>query len=162
MPESCGSSWIEVLKALSPVISWGLIIAGWKVVSADHNKRERRKEIRAAINALSQQIRNCEEKSHEYWMLSEENDRAKILSVAIKRDLQRISVEWFRVQSDCKIPKSHQRLIAFRRSITAGDFEVKGRGAAADNSEKILRISDAAIDLIDALEDGFSNLINAG
>ncbi len=152
--EACDSAGL--LEISGAVVPWLLVIAGWFFVARDNNKRERRKELRAALSQLTEKIRRCEQDAHEYWMSSAGSERAIALGIGLKRLLQSIAAERSRLQQECKMGDSTDELIAYRRAVTGGDFEQQSRQPSSSASERLQEISESAVDLVEKLEAEFA------
>lgn len=147
-----GCGWAQIA---STVVSWLLIIIGWFFVSRDHNRRERRKEIRALITDFVSNVRECEEKGLEYWSTPSESERATALSVSIKSAVQSLGAQLGRIQTACRGMSTSQEMIRFRRALTSPPFDSANRPKFDPGSGRLVEISDAACDLADAVEGGF-------
>lgn len=141
-----------IIDGLVAIVPWILIIAGWLFVARDHDRRERRKELRAALSKLTERIHTCEREAHEYWMLPGNSEKASALGVSIKRLLQSIASERTRLQDACDMASSAAEFIAFRRACTGGEFEISTRAGVANASPKLAAISECAVDLVEKLE----------
>jgi hypothetical protein len=145
---------VEILKAVSPAVSWALVIAGWFVVSRDHNKREKRKEIRGELQTLHSHIRIIESEAHAY--LVAQNDPSNSARAAkIKRDLKRLSTDLSRIcAGDCRRAVSAQ-LVDFRQAVTGSDFESAARTPCNHDSVRLAEVAAAADELMSGLDNWF-------
>lgn len=142
-------SW---LRDWSPIIPWLLVIVGWKVVSHDQNRRERRKEIRATIVQLISLIRQTSDTACDYWSKPEADPACLTLAADIKLSLQRVSWDVSRLTDECDAMNLGTSLIAFRQAITSGAFESADRDPDASRPPKIFLTGEH---LIDSIETGF-------
>jgi len=138
------------------------VIVGWKIVSRDHNERERRKELRASIIAFQDRVRICEEKGLEYWLSAADSERATALSVSLKSTLQSIAAELARIQVACPGINANSEMVRFRRALTGAPFEAANRTPCQPGAERLADISDAACDLTDTVDSGYLLHIDEG
>lgn len=157
---SAGVDWDgvgTVLQAFAPAVSWVLVILGWWIVSSGHNRREDRKEVRASLTQIATLIRAIEENAHRYLVSSATSEESRTLSIAIKRDLKRLSGDLQRFELSCKGTQYRFELIGFRQAITGGEFDSKRRAACAQDSVKLADVSSAADALVAVLEVAFAS-----
>ena len=145
-----------IVDAFAAAVPWILVIAGWFFVAQDHDRRERRKELRLALTKLIERIHACEKEAHEYWMLPPESERAAVLGVSVKRLLQAIAAERLRLEDSCGMATTAREIISLRRACTGGDFERTNRAAEPAASARLSSISESAIDLVEKLETEFA------
>lgn len=142
----------EWLKTWAPAVPWLLVIIGWKVVSHDQNKRERRKEIWQVVCRVTKLIRDVEDAAIGYWNSNAGDANEKKSAAELKRRLQHIGLDLARISAECDKLGSSLLMVAFRQSVTDSDFESVNRVADAERGG---RISRSAENLIDAIEAGF-------
>jgi hypothetical protein len=145
----------SILQSIGPAISWVLVILGWWIVSRGHNRREDRKEVRAALTHIADLIRTVEENSHHYLVSSTSSPENRTLSIAIKRDLKRLAGDLQRFEESCEGAQCRLELIAFRQAVTGGEFDSKKRAVCAPDSVKLAEVSSGADDLLAVLEGAF-------
>jgi len=107
-----------MLGDYSQVITWLLIITGWFLINKQHNDRELRKERRATIDALKDEIYNLEEKSIKYHTEAQSTKASQ----AIKQTLEKIE---FQIELHCLVPMSikNERVAALSKAITFKNFD---------------------------------------
>lgn len=135
------------------IITSIIVIIGWKVVSRGNDRRERRKEVRAAILECTAEIRAIEEKAHSYRLTSVAGGRP--LELQLKTRLKALGRSIDRLKKFEKIDGTTEKLTDLRKMVTGGDFESNARQPCATDSQVLHEISEAALALIDALEAGF-------
>jgi hypothetical protein len=152
----CPNDWIEVLKAVGPVGSWILVIVGWAIVKSDNNARQQRKEIRERLDSLIYLITDIEKDSFEYYLLDAQEAKSAGLAVSLKAKLRKLATD---IHILCDINPSYHcssKLIDFRQSISANDFETLSRLKLSRHHRRFSEISSAAVDLISSLEQVFT------
>lgn len=147
-PVSC------LLPSLGTAIGWALVIIGWAVVSHGHNKRERRKEIRAEIVTLVTRIRELEQQAHDYFTTSV-NAQSFANALRIKSGLQHLALALNRLSQHEAILDVRDQLIEFRQEVTKGDFESEARIPLPPHDARFVEITHAACGLVNALEAAF-------
>jgi len=141
----CGPSWI------GQAITWVLICLGWMVVNIQHNRRETRKEVRAALLELYKHLDGIEEAAFTYH--TEDGDVA--VGRRIKRDLLQIAPRIVMARRGGAAYAYAKPLGAFRRAITIENFDTAQFAAKSPNAPIFDDITAAKRDLIVALESGY-------
>jgi len=129
------------------VVTWAIIVLGWFIINQQQNSRELRKEIRSAIDILTEQIYELEEESINYHA---EGSSAKS-SQSIKQSIDRIE---FQLEVHRLIPLSirNKKIIALRRAITRNNFDTYKYKKVAISDPIILDINYAITDIIQSIE----------
>jgi hypothetical protein len=155
-----GTTWVQKIvpfaQAFGPVLAIAGVVGGWIVISRDNNKRETRKEIRAQINDIAKLIRNIEDSARSYFQLAPATSEAARLSLAIRRDLQHLAGQLTALKPRHEALNFDLLLLAYRRSITGGEFDSQARVARSHRDILFLEIGNNAHCLIVALEEAFA------
>jgi len=118
------------------------VIFGWWVVNRQHNKREERKEVRAALNALYELLNQIEADAFDYHTSEVAN---LSLSRKIKRQLSQIYTRVnlaFQNVVECNCARD---VTTFRQAVTLQNFD--------DANHKALEPSDPLFDSITAAKE---------
>jgi hypothetical protein len=116
----------DLLPGLAPIVTWSLVIAGWYWVRHDNNAREDRKELRATINSLNEDIKSLTYKAHAYY-LSSQDDASALLEIEILRDQEDIEARVARLRGPNLGFEREEPLARFRQALTGGDFKSASR-----------------------------------
>lgn len=165
----------------SQVITWLLVLLGWTIVNAQNNRREERKELRAALDRLSLRIEKLVVLSIKYWQ-SEVSSESDDTSWEIKRDLDNVEASINRIvrRSEMSLPwywlRRSERLRAisvansnvltafdeWAGTLTGGDFESAARvsRSIADDliTTNVLR-ANGVVDCLEAAHEAFYGAI---
>ena len=161
----------------SQVITWLLVLLGWTLVNAQNNRREERKELRAALDRLSLRIEKLVALSIKYWQ-SDVSSESDDTSWEIKRDLDNVEASINRIvrRSEMSLPwywlRRSKRLGAIAAAnsnvltafdewagiLTGGDFEsaVRMPRSIADDvvTTNVLR-ANGVVDCLEAAHEAF-------
>lgn len=133
------------IESWSPIVSWLLVIAGWRFVSRDQSLRENRKDTRAQIDRIDLLLSKIEASAHDYFCRSANDDACVGLAITLKRDIQRLGGQLALVRSgDDEYEKP---FIALRQAITGDDFDSPSRRTRLADSIKLHEISQAVNDV---------------
>lgn len=141
------SLWPQAVQA----ITWVIVIIGWLIVNHQNNQRERRKEIRQAIDKIVAKIDDIERSALTFHQTSYNENSARELMLSIEKNNRSIA----RLQV-IDIETYNKKVIPFRRSITLKNFDPSAQVALNGNDPQLASISTAAQNLIDILEDTYA------
>lgn len=129
------NEYVEWLKAVAPIGSWLLVIAGWVIVRRDHDKRELRKEVKALIDSVLGRLDVLEEHARDYFTKTD-GGSGIALGASIRAELRAVGVEVKHIQDASKERVEAQEcLINLRKAVTAGDFDSAARVPISDADE---------------------------
>ena len=154
MPVSSTASlpvWTLYIPTLAPLITWSLVIAGWRIVSNDNNLREKRKELRADIGKVIDVVDALEIKAIKYYMLGV-NDETRLLEVEIKRDLKVLEAKLTLLSASESRFQTANMQRDLQTTLTGGDFEQSNRQPRLHNDGKLIEISSSTRELISFVE----------
>jgi len=124
---------VDLFKTIAPIGSWVLVIAGWFIVRRDQNRRELRKEVRALIDSVLDQVDTLEDDATTYFTTTDGSSGSG-MGAAIRSSLKSIGVDVKHVYDASKGKiDAQEHLISLRKAITAGDFDSAARVAVADD-----------------------------
>jgi len=132
-------------------ISWALVILGWLVINWQHNKRETRKEIRAAFNGLYEMLNEIEDDAFSYH--TGNGDPA--LSKRIKRRLGQIHSRINLAFMTTIRERCSREVFAFRRAVTLQNFDTVSHNSLPSTSPVFEEITATRERLINTLEQAF-------
>ena len=148
------NTWLTWL-AVAQVLSWVVVIIGWYVTHNSNNQRERRKEIRSALDGLGEQLDTFIESAGKYYASTADSEEAaelaakmRILQDRLMRHIPRVA----KGDLEMDISPELNRLID---SATGGDFEGAKRKPRKPSDWFILNISSDAERVRGRLEDAF-------
>lgn len=134
----------------SDTVTWTMVLMGWLVINAQHNRRETRKEIRKSLDTLFENLKTLTDDSVKYHCSEE---RQKTLAEKIKRDIKSI------IMTVASLGLLHHRdgrlCIELRSSITLDNFDTNSHQQFDTNDILVLDIFDAVDNLSKALEMAF-------
>ena len=139
------------------VISWVVAFVGWIVVNQQNNRREERKEIRAALGEIDKYLTRIVDLAVEYHKGAAHSPEGASL---IRGLIQKfgIKVAHLHFYSD----SVNRSMYEFRQSITYENFDTWKHVSQGDNSEIVEGINSAADQLVDDLETEFGLLFRQG
>ncbi|ROZ80890.1 hypothetical protein EF096_15610 [Pseudomonas neustonica] len=146
------TTW-ELLRVAVPAL---FIAIGWKVVSADNNARETRKEIRGFLDRTISQVEALCEQAVAYFTCEDDDDAARIASV-IDPSLMRLERN---LQHLCLKDDNGQVVNAqsVRQSITAHNaYRATPRRVLSCDDPALYEINSRMHDLIQQLEKAYSS-----
>lgn len=156
--ELCPTTWVSSLipfaQALGPFGAWVIAFAGWFVVSRGNDKREKRKEIRAALTAARELVGQIEALATEYYT-AEAGPDAVATGFKVKRSLKRLAADLSSIKRAHPKLALEAELVWFRQIVTGGDFDSASRPLRLTGDILFVEISDKASALISAIEDRF-------
>ena len=141
-----------LFHSIAQIIPWALVVGGWWIVNKQNNFRERRKETRAILNQLLDDLDAIEKQAFSYHTAKE----ALIeLGRDIKISLSRISKDVAR--HDLLPSGKRHPIVKLRQAITLKNFDTDCFQTQNVNCELLDEISATKDDLIDALEQHFQD-----
>lgn len=143
-------------SSLAPIVSWVLVILGWKVINKDNNTREKRHEMRSALDALIADISQLELSAHQYYTQSD-TDIPALLGISIKTGYAALDnrLKILNRMSD-GFKDAEKYLVEFGADLTGGNFEQKDRIKVPQSDRKLLEISLSKRNLVDCLEEAYN------
>ena len=136
---------------------WLLTILGWFVSNLQANRRERRKEARAEIDACIKLLTDLVQKARIYFCGSDDADKSKHTAAEIKFELQRVLMRVERLEKRYVIFDVFGACGELMDAITSDPFESAQRQLMAPDSDHMMKIESDAHVLISQMEEGFTN-----
>lgn len=143
------------LDSWAPVISWLLVILGWKVAMRGHDARECRKEIRALLDAVRELVLSIEDRACEYYQLEQDDPDATGHANKMKRELTRLGSLIATLKASNPRFACDSELAEFRRVNTGSDFETAARTRRPPSDGLFHEITAASMKLLETLEASF-------
>ena len=138
-------------------VTWFVAAVGWVVSNFQANKREKRKETRAEVDAICKAATELIHKCRKYYekgpLDPEEDTKAAEISFEVKRVLRRIQTLHNRT------PKFNDAILAgaeFFDVLTGEPFASKHREIHKPGSQLLYGVESVISNLIDKLEEGFT------
>ena len=135
------------------VITWGLIAVGWLIINWQNNYRETRKERRAILDRLRNELSQLESKAIKLHTSAQLDQQ---LLIEVTRQIKRI---WPQIEilGATKINNIKYLTYNLRRAITLHNTDISTFAKQHPGSSLLINISDAIDTLINALELDFTN-----
>lgn len=146
-PSNAQDSW----ALLAQIGTWVIVVIGWLIVNNQNNNRERRKEIRQAIDKIVKKIEEIEQDALQFHQSAFDDSSARALLLSLDKNSR--SIAWLKIVESEIYKKS---IISFRRSITLNNFDPTTHVALDGNNAQLARISAAAENLVDLLESAYA------
>lgn len=144
MPPESSRAACEWFYIIAAIIPWVIAVTGWIVVNRDNNKRESRKELRAKVDRVIQDVRSLHSIALKYHTAQH---RDELAARQIRADLKLISNRIFQLRL-LNPERASCLIIDLRQRITLTNFDTREHTPIDVGSEKV-----AAIDeVVDALE----------
>ena len=137
---------------------WLFTILGWFVSNTQANRRERRKEVRAEMDACIKLLAELLIKSRMYFCSSPSDTSAKPRAAEIRFDLQRLITRIERLENKHAEFDVIGACGELMDSVSGDPFESAERTEFAADSDLMLKIESDTHFLIDQLEDGFAKV----
>jgi hypothetical protein len=145
-------SQIEFFVPYFPLV---LTMIGWAVVSSQHNKRERRKEIRDLIRLLEQRVDNILEHASEYYSLDGTDKKCPLLRSKIVSNFTALSQLLARLRSAGLLLGADVEFISFKQAVTGGQFESQARKKIDASSITTLESATVGFAFVSKIENAY-------
>lgn len=148
------ATWVApVAQVFGQVISWLVIVIGWRFISRDNDRRERRKEVRALLTEIRSAILSVEAEAYEYWGMPATGSEK--VARKIKRDLKHLAGMVTTLKGLNPKFDLDNLLNKYRQDLTGSDFEGLVRPARPSNDGLFVEISQSAVELTSAMNEFF-------
>lgn len=145
------------VKGVYYVISWVVAFLGWIVVNQQNNRREERKEIRAALGEIYKVVEELVSSSIAYHKKATHSpDDSK----NIRLQVQKVGFKVLHLHFHNDVV--NRAVYELRNAITLRNFDTWKHQAQTDESEIIENIYYHSDVLLNALEDCFGDLYRQG
>jgi hypothetical protein len=134
---------------------WFFTIVGWLVSNAQANSREKRKEVRAEVDACIKLLAELVLKTRFYFCVPATDPLSKSKAAEIRFELQRLITRVERLEGKHAQFDVTGACGELMDSISGDPFESADREVLAADSDLLLRIESDTHVLINQLEDGF-------
>lgn len=138
-------------------VTWTLVIVGWLIVNWQNNRREDRKEIRAALTKIYSDINDLQQEAINFHT-SKRQDFNLESKIVLTQGRLTDHLGHLRIRSSSYFTQ----LSAFIDAITLENFQDSKFTRQAISSELVDNIRDTANELEAALENEFSQLFRGG
>lgn len=148
------ATWVvPVAQVFGQVIGWLVIVIGWRFISRDNDRRERRKEVRALLTEIRSAILSVEAEAYEYWGMPATGSEK--VARKIKRDLKHLAGMVMTLKGLNPKFDLDNLLNKYRQDLTGSDFEGSSRPARPSNDGLFVEISQSAVELTSAMNEFF-------
>ena len=134
---------------------WFFTIVGWLVSNAQANSREKRKEVRAEIDACIKLLAELVLKTRSYFGVPATDPLSKSKAAEIRFELQRLITRVERLEGKDAQFDVTGTCGELMDAISGVPFESADREVLAADSDLLLKIESDTHVLINQLEDGF-------
>lgn len=134
---------------------WFFTIIGWGVSNSQANKREKRKEVRAEVDACSKLAAELLVKARRYFASASSDSTSKGVAAEIRFELQRLLTRVERLEGKYPAFEVIGACGELMDSISGDPFESASRQELAADSDLLLKIESDIHCLIDQMEAGF-------
>jgi hypothetical protein len=152
MPQPVAKSQLEIW---TPYLPLALTIVGWLVVSRQHDKRERRKELRELIKQIELRVDDALSLTTEYYAIDGKDARCDELGAKIRYKLNALGPLQTRVRTGGLDVKATDEIVEFKQSIMGGSFESKSRTKMVSGGAVIAEAAVAGFALVDKFEKAY-------
>jgi hypothetical protein len=136
---------------------WFVTVVGWLVSNSQANRRERRKEARAEIDACIKLLTELVLKARTYFCTPVSDQQSKSKAAEIRFELQRLITRAERLEAKHAQFDLTGACGELMDAISGDPFESSAREALAVDADLLLKIESDTHVLISQLEDGFIN-----
>jgi hypothetical protein len=135
------------------IVTWVLVVGGWFFVNRQNNLRETRKEVRALLNSMLQDLRQLEKQALEYHCTK--------IDEAVAFDIRRLTKRLgsnIAILDHADVPTKQITiaLVALRQATTRRNFQSSQGAIVARNHEIPRSIESAVASLEHEIEDAYS------
>lgn len=149
-------SKIEPLIELwGPYLPLALTMIGWVIVSRQHDRRERRKEIRDLIKLIEVRIDDVLKSATEYYALDGKDSKCQAIAFKIRYGINGLDPLQKRLKAAGLAVKISPEIIAFRQAVTGGSFESSVRKKSDANGSIVAEAAAAGFELVAKLEETY-------
>jgi hypothetical protein len=149
--------WIDIFLIFGQIVTWGIVIIGWKVIWSQIKVREDRREAWELITNFKSIIKSIEVDAINYWISEQSDPGCKKLAFQIKTKSKELGVFTNIFKLRGKDFKLNKNIVSFRKAVSGGEFESNAREKLDQNNIKLYEISANANKLIIAIEKSFFN-----
>ena len=138
-------------------VGWSVVALGWLITNWQANKREKRKESRAEVEAICKAASEVILKSRKYYSCLPSDDEDDVRAAEIAFEVKRILIRTERLNR--RAPHFTSAVFAcgeFFDCVTEQPFASKNREKHGPGSQTLQKIEMSVHNLIDKLEEGFS------
>lgn len=145
--------------ATSQIITWLLVIGGWIYVNSTNNSRESRKELRAAVDKLQRDVDVLIETAQAYYRCGVQDGKAIEPQILVRFSrlgsaLQHLGDK----HSEMKSGDLTRKMSHLMDQVTGDDFQSAARAELTEDSQKLVNIAAAAMDVQNELETLFIHM----
>lgn len=149
---------LELAKIIIPSV---LVVVGWVVVHflqrAATSKQELRKELRAGLDSLREDIRELRQSCIAYFVAGDEQPDTPVGIRVLFDDLRRQSMSLSHVLLDTgNQERIYNALTNLGQNATGGGFETRNRKKLSPYDSQLQAIFSHGTTLLNCLEDGFA------
>lgn len=143
------------ISAFQPYLPLAMTVLGWMVVSWDHDRRQRRKDVRDRIGIVQELVAKIIDLATRHYVSDPDSTESAKTARDVKFELRRLGHE---VQMCYQLSGSRcdagSELVNFRKLLTGRDFESKGRVQRLDADPLFESMQAAGFALVSALDRG--------
>ncbi|MBM0140507.1 hypothetical protein ACKUFS_00400 [Pseudomonas cannabina] len=138
-------------------VTWALVVIGWLIVNWQNNRREERKELRAALSQIYEDIGTVQKKALKYHKSISRDQKLETKIIIMQKKLSE-HLSFLRLRNSSFVSEYSD----FIDAITLENFESVAFVQQTQGSPILDNIIDTAIELESALELEFAMLFRKG
>ncbi len=138
-------------------VTWALVVIGWLIVNWQNNRREERKELRAALSQIYEDIGTVQKKALKYHKSISRDQKLETKIIIMQKKLSE-HLSFLRLRNSSFVSEYSD----FIDAITLENFESVAFVQQTQGSPILDNIIDTAIELESALELEFAMLFSEG
>lgn len=144
-----------LIDSLTPYLPLALTMIGWIIVSRQHDRRERRKEIRDLIKLIETWVDDVLKSATEYYALDGDDPKCQGIAFKMRYGINGIDPLQKRLRSAGLDIKISDELMTFRQAVTGGSFESSVRKKNDANGSIIAEAAASGFELVGKLEETY-------
>lgn len=128
---------------------------GWIIVSRQHDRRERRKEIRDLIKLIEVRVDDVLKSATEYYALDGDDPKCQAIAFKMRYGISGIDPLQKRLKAAGLDVKVSSEIRAFRQAVTGGSFDSIVRKKNDTNGWAVAEAAASGFELVGKLEETY-------
>jgi hypothetical protein len=143
------------IESWTPYLPLALTMVGWIIVSRQHDRRERRKEIRDLIKLIELRVDEVLKNATEYYTLDGDDPKCQAIASKIRYGINGIDPLQKRLRVAGLDAKISDELVVFRQAVTGGSFDSSARKKNDSYGSIMAEAAAAGFQLVGKLEEKY-------
>jgi hypothetical protein len=144
-----------LIESWTPYLPLVLTMIGWIIVSRQHDRRERRKEIRDLIKLIELRVDDVLRNATEYYALDGDDPKCQGVGFKMRYGISGIDPLQKRLRAAGLNVKINDELVVFRQAVTGGSFESSVRKKNDTNGSIMAEAAASGFELVGKLEETY-------